>query len=519
MGYSAQALGRLPILFLRGGLAHRTLVPVGSGCWSVRRPLVRLTAAFVFEVGRGLAVHVSVSAAANPALQVGSSVGSPSLGSGAPTSGAPPAVVPPGWVRRTVHFDEPVAIGDASERDLRACVRSLRRGRAALDAHGLRISQELARREKSRRSFKAAEVLKAEGGLAAPVAKRQSVLAEQSLHFPDAVEGLARGQLTEGHLHQLARACQAHPGSFANDVAALTQRASETSVDLFRRHVSAWIIQSDADDGSERFNDQHRRRHVTFATGADGMMTLRGVLDPEAGSILQGAVSNLAADLLRAEGEGRRPVTTAGQRAADALVYLAAAGPTDFRSGGGGGPAQSGPAGRRAAPPDSGRGDSDAAPPRPARVLLHVRCDVDVLAGDLERARRRGVLAGQTSAGVALGAATIRRLACDAAIIPTVMGGSSQVLDVGRMRRTATPAQRSALEHRDRHCVFPGCDRPTSWCQVHHLVPWKAGGVTDLDNLAMVCSIHHHMVHEGRWNLRHDATGWIAIPPDDPVPR
>ncbi|MCB9388026.1 MAG: DUF222 domain-containing protein [Acidimicrobiia bacterium] len=148
-------------------------------------------------------------------------------------------------------------------------------------------------------------------------------------------------------------------------------------------------------------------------------------------------------------------------------------------------------------------------------MLLHVRCDADVLTGDLERARQRGAHVGDTSLGVALSAATIRRLACDAGVIPTVLGGDSQILDVGRMRRTATAAQRSALEHRDGHCVFPGCDRPPGWCQVHHLIPWKTGGSTNLDNLVMLCGTHHHMLHEGRWKLRRDSSGWVAIPPGD----
>ena len=97
--------------------------------------------------------------------------------------------------------------------------------------------------------------------------------------------------------------------------------------------------------------------------------------------------------------------------------------------------------------------------------------------------------------------ATIQRLACDGAVRRVVVDARSEVLDVGRARRLATPAQRAALRVRDRGCVFPGCDRPSEWCQAHHLVPFEAGGATDLANLCLVCSHHHHLVHEGGWTL------------------
>lgn len=121
---------------------------------------------------------------------------------------------------------------------------------------------------------------------------------------------------------------------------------------------------------------------------------------------------------------------------------------------------------------------------------------------------------GMTTTGTALSPATIRRLACDADIIPTVMGAKGVILDQGRRHRTATPAQRSALILRDQHCVFPGCDRPPSWCQIHHLIPWEAGGPSNLDNLAMICSAHHHLIHEGGWTLERPEPGtWTAHPP------
>ena len=95
----------------------------------------------------------------------------------------------------------------------------------------------------------------------------------------------------------------------------------------------------------------------------------------------------------------------------------------------------------------------------------------------------------------------------------SMVDARSEVLDVGRARRLATPAQRAALRVRDRGCVFPGCDRPSEWCQAHHLVPFEDGGATDLDNLCLLCSHHHHLVHEGGWSLERIGITWVATEP------
>jgi len=399
-------------------------------------------------------------------------------------------VTAPVWGVRSVEFVVPDRLEQASIDDLRACVRSLKAARGALDAVALEVTAQIARLQATERGVHVVEVLKTDGGLSGPAAKKQSVLAEHTAHFPEAVNDLADGTLTESHLYQLVRAQQAHPEAFRSDCGALTASAAETSVDLFARRISSWIVAHDPDDGAERFNLQRERRRVSFKNNPDGTVSLAGVFDPEVGSFIQGAVTNIADELFQSESRRSRPKSTVGQRSADALAHLIAAG-----SG-----------------PDAGLG-----PNRRARVVLHVRCDLDLLNGDLERTTGRRVPVAETSGGAQLAAATVRRLACDAGVIPTVMGGSSLVLDVGRMRRTATAGQRSALEHRDQHCVFPGCDRPSHWCQVHHLKPWRSGGRTDLANLALLCSAHHHMVHEGGWDLRRKDTTWIATPRDRSV--
>ncbi|HEX4015174.1 MAG TPA: DUF222 domain-containing protein [Frankiaceae bacterium] len=111
---------------------------------------------------------------------------------------------------------------------------------------------------------------------------------------------------------------------------------------------------------------------------------------------------------------------------------------------------------------------------------------------------------GSTSSaagGSPLPAAAIRRMACDADVIPAVLGSESQVLDLGRRSRLASPSQRMAVVLRDGGCVFAGCDLPPSFCQVHHRDHWIDGGCTDQCNLDLLCLRHHHLCHEGGWRM------------------
>ena len=97
---------------------------------------------------------------------------------------------------------------------------------------------------------------------------------------------------------------------------------------------------------------------------------------------------------------------------------------------------------------------------------------------------------------------SLRLLACDAAVVPVVMNGVGQPLDIGRATRTIPDGLRRAVAARDRGCAHPGCDRPPSWCEVHHLVAWENGGDTALGNCVMVCKIHHRLLHHSEWIVR-----------------
>jgi hypothetical protein len=96
----------------------------------------------------------------------------------------------------------------------------------------------------------------------------------------------------------------------------------------------------------------------------------------------------------------------------------------------------------------------------------------------------------------------LRALCCDATVIPAVLGSASQPLDIGRATRTIPDGLRRAVTVRDRGCAHPGCDRPPSWSEIHHIREWAHGGATKLDNLVMLCKVHHREIHSTDWIVR-----------------
>jgi hypothetical protein len=117
---------------------------------------------------------------------------------------------------------------------------------------------------------------------------------------------------------------------------------------------------------------------------------------------------------------------------------------------------------------------------------------------------------GELDTGEILSAAAVRRLACDADVLPVVLGTKSQILDAGRTSRLVTHGLWLGLVTRDRHCAFPGCTRPPVACDAHHIVHWVDGGTTALDNLVLLCRHHHTIVHTTPWQ--------VGINPDDHHP-
>lgn len=142
------------------------------------------------------------------------------------------------------------------------------------------------------------------------------------------------------------------------------------------------------------------------------------------------------------------------------------------------------------------------------RPHLQVTTTLETLCG------KPGAPAAEMEFSEPISSRTVQRIACDSSISRVIFGPGSVVLDAGRARRVVSSSTRRALNARDRHCQWPGCERPAGWSAAHHLVHWTEGGLTDLDNLILLCHRHHWAVHEGGWRLaRSTDDRMLAIPP------
>ncbi|WGT48460.1 HNH endonuclease signature motif containing protein [Tessaracoccus lacteus] len=158
---------------------------------------------------------------------------------------------------------------------------------------------------------------------------------------------------------------------------------------------------------------------------------------------------------------------------------------------------------------------SAGAPPQPTLVPPGARARPTlVVTVSYEELLCQGYAGGVLASGQRIPAGELRRIACDAEVIPVVLGGRSEILDLGRSERWVTPALRQALVIRDGGCIFPGCGATAVECEAHHIVPWWAGGPTSLENLALVCPFHHAKLEPTRTSGVENRDGWrIVIDP------
>jgi Domain of unknown function (DUF222) len=266
--------------------------------------------------------------------------------------------------------------------------------------------------------------------------------------------------------------------------------------------------------GLQRAEDRAWRDRALWITDLPGQQRVRlsGVLCQEDAAVVRAALDPLCAP--RREGAGQPETRSPGQRRADALIEVCrltlAAG--ELPDNGGDRPqvvitipfaALRDQVGAGMLRPSSLHGGTDTVGDRSTIAgqrldagLGHPLSERDTASGSTDA--RAGVL---DDAGM-LTPSAVRRLACDAAILPAVLGGQGQVLDVGRQRRTFTGPLRRALVLRDGGCAFPGCDRPPRWCDGHHIQHWADGGGTRLDNAVLLCGHHHRVIHQDQWQVR-----------------
>ncbi len=140
----------------------------------------------------------------------------------------------------------------------------------------------------------------------------------------------------------------------------------------------------------------------------------------------------------------------------------------------------------------------------PSVVVAHVPLGALVEAGETSH------LAGELEHGGLIDAETVRRIACDATLVVALDDDVGHTMYEGRAKRFPSDAQRREVTRRDRQCRFPGCAN-TTFTNVHHVVAWKPGGRTDLDNLALLCEHHHHLVHTTGWTMSGDANAELSF--------
>ena len=114
---------------------------------------------------------------------------------------------------------------------------------------------------------------------------------------------------------------------------------------------------------------------------------------------------------------------------------------------------------------------------------------------------RTGLGAAGITTGETISAGEARRLACAADVIPAVLGGRSEVLDLGRRRRFHSGPQRIAMDLESGGCTAEGCDRPAGWSEAHHEIPWSEGGDTSVRDGRLLCPRHHHLAHDSRYAM------------------
>jgi hypothetical protein len=303
---------------------------------------------------------------------------------------------------------------------------------------------------------------------------REKVMVARALEsMPRVSAALAAGDLSYSKVRVLARAAAAHPEPFVESEEVLVEVAGRLTVrDLFRV-VEYWRQNLDGPGAMVEMVD---RSYAYVSRSWEGMVKIDALLDPEAGETVITALE--ASMIAPAACAALEPQPTAGRRRAEALVdvcrsYL-------------------------------DRGEATVGGERPHVTVLV----------DLETLENRTGWVCELEHTGTVPAETARRLACDAHLSRVITRGRSQPLDVGRMSRTVTVAQRRAVIVRDRQCRFPGCDRPPRWGDIHHIVHWADGGASDLDNLIVVCRRHHTLLHEGGFGLTGTARAPTFTRPD-----
>jgi hypothetical protein len=277
----------------------------------------------------------------------------------------------------------------------------------------------------------------------------------------DSHQALEKGRIGFPHLATLARTAEAVGDRF--DEVKLLRLAEVSSPGRFFHLCRHFRHAADKERYAAEQADQVEKRSLRISRTEEGWYHLSGVFDSIGGAAVRSALEPLAKK--SGEHDGRKR----DRRLADAMIEALT---------------------------------------EKAQTQINVTTSLETLLG------LDGAPAAEMDYSLPISSKTVERLACDSSVTRILLGSESQVIDVGRSKRVVSGPARKALEVRDRHCQWPGCDRAARLTVAHHVVHWIHGGTTDLDNLVLLCPRHHWLVHEGGWQLvRGDGGKMLAVPP------
>ncbi len=339
----------------------------------------------------------------------------------------------------------------------------LQRSLELLEAERLRRLAEIDRRRLFERDghLSAASWLAVRHRMAWGTARYQVRVGRALEEMPQTRVALEAGDVSMAAVRLLATAHGVDREAFARSEGHLVDAARRQSIQDLNKVVAFWRERAEHERSPDREESLRSRRAFHASVSFLGMVRVDGELDPETGDTLLTALGAVQG----AETRSRRfdDDRTPAQRRADALGEICR----------------------------QWLDTSDRPVVGGERPHLTVTVTAEALAqgsagaGELDQA-------GPVPREVA------RRVACDASVMRVVMAGRSEPLDVGRRTALISPALRRAVIVRDAHCRFPGCDRPHTWCDAHHVVHWADGGPTALENLMLLCRRHHRMIHRPR---------------------
>jgi hypothetical protein len=300
---------------------------------------------------------------------------------------------------------------------------------------------------------------------------------EQLPRIAKCAQAMVEGEIGFAHLSVIARTASALSKAASESIFEeddVLEHARESSAGRLWHYCERLRHALDPEGVEQDHRVAVEERQLHLRVWEDGSLEISGKLDPVGGAALRTALEPLAQPM--GEGDDR----CLERRYGDAIVELSVHSL------------------------DAGLVPQHAS----QRPHLQVTTTLETLQG------LPGSPAADLEFSTPISSTTVQRLACDGNIARVVFGPDSVVVDVGRAARVVSGAARRALNARDQHCRWPGCERTASWSAAHHVVHWTQGGKTDLSNLLLLCHRHHWMVHEGGWKLaRSDDDRVLAIPP------